>query len=240
MVAGRTIFRSRCVPSAGPPRVLIDGHNNCKIGREVRKGPWRGCRVYTLTLEERATCPRSCHVYAECYGNAMPFARRHAADAALIPAIDRDLVRLARYHPAGVVVRLHILGDFFSLDYLRAWICWMLLFPRLRVFGFTAHAPDSAIGSVVAQMNEQWPDRWVIRFSGPPDTPLAPRQATTIWRKSTASVESEGIICPAQTRASTSCTTCGLCWAPAAAGKRIVFVGHGRRKAWGNVNAAAV
>ena len=42
----------------------------------VTKGRWRGYPVFTLTLEERATCPSYCEQWDECYGNNMPFGAR--------------------------------------------------------------------------------------------------------------------------------------------------------------------
>jgi len=160
----------------------------------------------------------------------MPFARRHVIDADFIPRLDAEMARLLHVHAGGIVVRLHIPGDFASIDYLRAWLAWMVLHPRLHVFGFTAHSRDSAIGSVIDQMNAQWPDRWAIRFSVPPDAAPGALQATTIWRQPEGHRVPEGVICPAQTGATEACATCGLCWAPAASGQRIVFIGHGMRR----------
>lgn len=62
IVAGRSIFHAKGVRSvAESGNVLVSGHSNVKIGRDVRKGWARGYWIYTLTLEERATCPRTCH-----------------------------------------------------------------------------------------------------------------------------------------------------------------------------------
>jgi len=58
--SGRTIFPSRVFDADEVQHILKSGHQNRKIGRDVRKGPRRGWPIYMLTLEERATCPRSC------------------------------------------------------------------------------------------------------------------------------------------------------------------------------------
>ena len=58
--AGRTIFASRVYAPDEVARVLKDGHQSRKIGRTIAKGHRRGWPIFTLTLEERATCPRSC------------------------------------------------------------------------------------------------------------------------------------------------------------------------------------
>ena len=36
------------------------GHNSAKVGGRAIRGRWKNLPIYTLTLEERATCPRSC------------------------------------------------------------------------------------------------------------------------------------------------------------------------------------
>lgn len=56
LVEGRTIFPSTVVAPADSPRLLVSGTNQRKIGRIVSKGRWKGFPLYTLTLEERATC----------------------------------------------------------------------------------------------------------------------------------------------------------------------------------------
>jgi hypothetical protein len=73
---GRTIFPTT-VNEVGNPRLkrlLKGGENSRKIGKTVAKGKLKGFPIFTLTLEERATCPRTCEVFDACYGNGMPYA----------------------------------------------------------------------------------------------------------------------------------------------------------------------
>lgn len=123
IVAGRSVFHAKGVKAvAEVGNVLVSGHSNVKIGRDVRKGWARGYWIYTLTLEERATCPRTCHHWATCYGNNMPYAKRvdHTDRGALEAAIRRDVERLLGVRDrVGVMVRLHALGDFYSAPYVR-------------------------------------------------------------------------------------------------------------------------
>ena len=196
----------------------------------VLKGPWRGKPIYQLTLVERETCPKTCDLWAECFGNAMPLARRHRYTPELVRVLDRELKQKATDHPQGFVVRLHVLGDFPDLAYARQWGAWMATIPELRVFGYTHHREWSEIGRLISALGAFHPDRWAIRFSVPPQQVPAPFQATTIWRQPEAARVPEGIVCPAQTHKTAACATCGLCWAPAAAGQRIVFIGHGLRR----------
>ena len=87
---GRTLFPSTVVHASLSPRVLIDGVNQRKIGRKVTKGRWTGMRIFTLTLEERATCPRACQQWDSCYGNNMPYARRHIGGAEFEAKLDAE------------------------------------------------------------------------------------------------------------------------------------------------------
>lgn len=225
----RTLFPSTVVEAAASPRILVSGHNSSKIGAKVMKGPWAGFPIYTVTLEERATCPTSCALLRECYGNAMPFARRHVHGPDLIEALNRELRAKARKHRGGFAVRLHVLGDFPNEDYLLSWFRWMNCIPQLHVWGYTAHQADSAIGAYVLRGNTTWPGRWVFRTSVEPNAPANAAQATTIWRADARGRQHEGIVCPAQTGDTDACATCGLCWAPAAMRERIVFIGHGKK-----------
>jgi hypothetical protein len=130
---------------------LVSGHNSAKIGARIRKGPWRGFPIYTLTLEERATCPSTCTLWRECYGNAMPFARRHEHGPMLIDYLECEIAQKARMHPKGFAVRAHVLGDFWSEEYVREWHRWVAAVPQLHVWGYTAHKVDSEIGRATSR-----------------------------------------------------------------------------------------
>ena len=94
LTEARTVYPSRVFAPSERERVLISGHSNAKIGTAVTKGPWKGFRIYTLSLEERATCPSSCANWDTCYGNAMGMAVRFKHGPDLIRALDRDLAAL--------------------------------------------------------------------------------------------------------------------------------------------------
>ena len=55
-----------CMDKSEFENVLKCGRNNSKIGGDVLVGRLRGARIFTLTLEERATCPRSCAMWRAC------------------------------------------------------------------------------------------------------------------------------------------------------------------------------
>lgn len=230
VIEGRTIFRSTVIDPEAAPRLLVSGHNHGKIGRKIRKGPWRGLPVYCLTLEERATCPRSCHLWRECYGSAMHMARRHRPGPELEALLGAELADLAEQHARGFAVRLHILGDFYSVRYAARWAVWLCWLRPLHIFGFTAHPDGSPIADLIERMNGRWPDRCAIRFSRARPSGQA-MEATTIWHHPEGPKVGTALVCPAQTGRTACCATCGLCWHPAMAAKPIAFIGHGKRGA---------
>lgn len=200
----RSIFPSRVFAPDEIGRLLKSGHNSRKIGKEVRKGARRGWPIYTLTLEERATCPRSCNVWGECYGNSMQAAERLTPGPGLEEALAHELADLQRNHPAGFMVRLHVLGDFYSAGYVEFWRRALDDFPALHIFGFTARLPGTEIGDALWELAEARWDRFAIRFSGAG----LPTKSSEIWESST---DSHAVLCPAQTGSTDCCATCMLC-----------------------------
>ena len=231
VIEGRTLFPSTVVQpmpanSDGTGGVLVSGHNNPKIGRRVEKGAWTTFPIYTLTLEERETCSRSCHHWRTCYGNNMHLARRHQWGQALEDVLDDELAMLQGEHPDGFVVRLHVLGDFYSEDYVRRWRGWLARFPALHCYGYTAWPPATPIGRAVRDLAvERW-DRFAIRLSLP-RRGHGHREAVAVWNwPPTVEELDDAILCPAQQHATETCGTCGLCWSTT---RNIAFAVHGRR-----------
>lgn len=208
VMEGRTLFPSSV--KEGQLKLLKSGDNSRKIGSHVTKGKWAGMPIFTLTLEERATCPRSCLHWRDCYGNHMHWAHRQKHGTFLEAQLERELKCLQYEYPKGFLVRLHVLGDFYSRGYIKKWYGWMLDLPALHVFGFTAHRPDTEFGRLMLKIRNTIPRRWWIRFSHSDDL---------TWL-STGEI---GITCPMQTGKTDCCGTCGLCWT---ARKPIRFLVH--------------
>lgn len=225
VLEGRTLFPSTVIDPKDSPALLISGANSRKLGDRVTKGPWSGFPIYQLSLEERATCPESCHHWTTCYGNGMQLARRHKNNENLIPYLRAELTDLQDEFPLGFVVRLHVLGDFYSVEYVQAWQDFLDEFPALRIFGYTAWPKDSQIGKLTYKSTQERWERFAIRFSS--EEPQA-QGATTIWRMPEDDNVREGIVCPAQTGKTDCCGSCGLCWAVSAKETPIVFIAHGR------------
>lgn len=219
-VEGRTLFPGRvAVPSASAP-VLRSGHHNRKIGAWVEKGRWAGMPIYTLTLEERATCPRTCRHWGDCYGSSMNWPVRNAAGPELEARLAVELAQLQARYPTGFVVRLHVLGDFASVAYVQRWLGWLGQFPALRVFGYTARQPDDPIGALLRDASDRLWDRFAIRLS---NGGASERGATTIYRAPASPRVDGAIVCPAQTGRTDCCATCALCWGMR---QNIVFLAH--------------
>ena len=217
---GRSIFKNKGVkPPSEMKRLLVSGHSNVKIGRDVRKGKlFRGYWIYTLTLEERATCPRTCHHWETCYGNNMPWATRVEHGPALMRALEvelRDL--LAKRGRVGILVRLHALGDFYSVEYVHFWRRMLDTFPNLAIFGYTARRGDPI---AYALQGMQWThgDRFRIRWS---DGGLA--QNCTVSVRTEGEAPADSFTCPEQTGKTACCATCGLCWNTS---KNVAFLEH--------------
>lgn len=227
----RTIFPTTVKTPCESERLFVSGHNNPKLGAVVTKGRFAGRPIYHLTLEERATCPRSCLQWATCYGNGMHMARRHDhRDPNFLAFVEAELWGLWRAHPDGFMVRLHTLGDFYSVEYVDFWRNALAHVGGLAVFGFSACLPDAAdpaereIGQAVAALAEAEWTRFAIRFS------RAEPQAQSSVVVLEPLVRDDVVMCPAQTEATTACATCGFCWSIAGRAKTVGFLLHGPKR----------
>jgi hypothetical protein len=240
VVEGRTLFPGNVVGPFSSPRLLVSGKNNPKTGATVMKGAWAGWPIYTLTLEERKTCPRSCAQWQGCYGNAMQWPRRNDAfHEDFIAALAAEVITVARQHPDGFVVRLHVLGDFYSARYVLVWAHLLRMLPNLHVYGYTARRVDrddaesrKTAAAIAVLTSTMW-DRFAIRTS---HTEAGAERAIVVDEDPKSP---DIIICPAQTEATEACATCGLCWAGAARSKTIAFLKHGLKTSRGRKPKAA-
>jgi hypothetical protein len=227
-VEARTLFPTT-VRDVAQERLLKDGEHSGKIGRRVRKGAWKGFPIFTLTLEERATCPTSCRHWGSCYGNNMPMARRWRHGEQLEWRLRREVAAIELDNPAGFVVRLHSLGDFYSIGYVAMWRELLERHAALHVFGYTAHVEpieDVIAYELALLVRDYWtrldPPRFAVRFSNAP-----------VYARSTITLEvpsqrpADAVICPAQWTPSgkkaQACATCALCWGST---KRVAFLQH--------------
>lgn len=208
--------------------ILKSGYNSSKIGKQITKGKWKGFAVYTLTLEERATCPLSCHHYRSCFGNSMQHAHRFAHGADLETRLIEEVHALGRKHPGGFAVRLHVLGDFYSVRYVQLWEMLLEEVPQFHAFGFSARWDcdrDPIAAALVRLVLKNW-DRFAIRFSNAPID-----ECSTVSIEHPKQKPDDAIICPQQLPTeefkrkakSICCGDCTLCWQSKT---RVAFIQH--------------
>jgi hypothetical protein len=154
-------------------------------------------------------------------GNGMRWADRVEAGPDLEWRLVREIALLDIDHPNGFCVRLHILGDFYSVAYVELWRKLLARHPSLNVYGYSARwdvkhdAIAAALGSLAADVGWR---RFAMRFS---DAPSVSRATVSIEHPLQA--PRDAIVCPEQIGKTESCSTCGLCWGTE---RRIAFIQH--------------
>jgi hypothetical protein len=209
-------------------RVLKPGASNRKLGWMVKKGPFRGMPIHSLTLEERQTCWEGCQNLDRCYGNNMHLAQRHAPGPELLKALEADLAVLSKKYPKGYVVRLHILGDFYSVDYVAFWQRMVERHPGMHVFGYTHWRHASDIGAALSDFGTRNGARVSLFRSDPTEAGDPLKGAVTVDYVpgvTHASLAAPGTVtCPFEDGRVKDCAHCGLCMSANKIG--ITFVDH--------------
>jgi len=180
--------------------LLKKGSSNKKLGFKITSKKWKGKRMYSLTLVERETCPTTCHHWDDCYGNNMPFAHRFK-NKNIDLLLEREIESLMLKHKEGIVIRLHVLGDFYSCEYVNFWEEMLIEHPKLCLFGYTARKEEAG----ETQSNSQTPFQ--------EDWSYAAEESFT----------GKSFDCPEQTGALKDCASCGLCWTTP---KTVRFISH--------------
>lgn len=220
LMEARTIYPTTVRHESQAKNGLKSGVHAGKIGGVVRKGRWKGMPIYTLTLEERATCPTSCRHWRSCYGNQMHLAERLRHGDDLLWRLEREIAWLELQNRDGFVVRLHVLGDFYSVDYVPFWERMLERHKALRIFGYTARVDyhGDPIAKALADLVQKNWARCAIRFSNADMDGCATVSIEHPFQK-----PADAIICPAQLGKTESCSTCALCWQST---RRIAFLQH--------------
>lgn len=186
--------------------ILKSVSDNKKMGKGsnlITKGKWSGMPMFQMSLEERATCSRDCQQWASCFANNMAFAHRiDHTHPEFIPTLDAELSALCHLYRHGVVVRPHVIGDYFSAEYAQWWMDQVERHKNLHLFGFTHWARSSDIGKIISHANES--DRVWIRFSDQGGEMSA--------NVAGGAFDNDGFQCPEQVGKTNSCLTCAACW----------------------------
>lgn len=214
---GRSLFPKNVKYAGEVGRLLKSGEHSRKLGSHIAKGALRGLPIYQLTLHERSTCPRSCRQWLSCYGNRMQWPRvaRIEPDDDLLPKLAHEIAALRAKHER-FMVRLHLLGDFYSVAYVNFWQAALAFNRGLHVFGYTAHR-SGKIATAIARMN-RGARCWIRTSDGDPGEFRA-----IVVENETHARALDAIVCPAQTGRTDCCGTCALCWATP---KTIAFLRH--------------
>jgi hypothetical protein len=140
IVNATTVFQ-KTIKGIDEVKSVLKLSANEKLGKKVTRGIWKDHIFLTLTLTERETCPMTCVHWKDCYGNGMRFAQRIKTDG-LMEQIDKELSEL---NPSkNYLIRLHVLGDFYSVEYVEFWNRMMDKYSNIKIFGYTAHAIDNS------------------------------------------------------------------------------------------------
>jgi hypothetical protein len=203
-------------------RSVLKQSKNKKLSKDklptIKKGKFAGYVIYTLTLEERATCPRYCYHWDDCYGNNMLFAHRIQHGPELEAALQKEVAELCATY-RGVIIRLHVLGDFYSVDYVAMWQSLLTKFDNLAVWGFTGYKPTSDIGLAIRAVRGSFGERFAVRFSNAPDLTFSANSAEISKPE-----KGRSVVCPEQTGAAESCAACTVCWS--APERQVLFLTH--------------
>ena len=201
---GRTIYTNNVFNNDTYKHNLLKISNNKKLGKFIVKGRHKNKPLYSLSLEERKTCPKSCFHWKTCYGNNMPFAHRFEGNDKLMLRLENEIKLLSKKHKEGILIRLHVVGDFFSVKYVRFWKRLLGIYTNISIFGYTARTPFSPIGKEIVNLrNKNW-DNFSVRFSNSV-MELSANSENLLGGK-------KGLICPEQLDKTKNCANCGLCW----------------------------
>jgi len=216
ILENRTMFQKNVISVANyNGNILKPAQNNTKVGKGkgiITKGPWKNFPLFTLTLEERKTCPKECHHYNDCFGNNMFRAHRYANDVHLIPRLRDEIASLDALYKS-FVVRLHILGDFYSVEYVQFWHQMLEKHSGLHIYGYTARNSGLIGKEILKSLIPH--ERVCIRFSV--DSNIIRGLDSNIFTPDLLAVDESVsniplLICPEQTEQTESCLTCGLCF----------------------------
>ena len=139
----------------------------------------------------------------------MPFAHRFST-IELLPKIEFEIHTLLIKHKEGIVIRLHVLGDFMTTEYVNFWERMLFDHPKLALFGYTGREETSDIGKAIWLLNTRYNDRCTIRFSR--SKAFTEGHYPSNLFAAEESFEGKSFDCPEQTGKLKDCASCGLCW----------------------------
>lgn len=179
-----------------------------------------GPNVWTWSLPAIATCPGATDgpdgCVSGCYATKGYYSYPSLQQALIkrwelseqadrfVALLSKELDRLAD----GTVIRIHASGDFFSVEYIRAWVELANLYSRLTFYAYTR---SWRVKELRAELNRL---RKLANVTIWASTDVETGRAPKGWHR--AHLESEfadGMIaCMEQVGTKENCGKCGLCW----------------------------
>ncbi len=201
---------------------------NDKLGRSI--WTWSMPAVTSCGPAPSEYCEQNC--YAIGFRRFPTAVRAHERNHALAgdpSRLRQELSRDLRTLRAGSIVRLHVAGDFFDVDYARAWLHLVSDFEHLTFFSYTRAWTDAAICRVLTQLRSRpnisiWASSdWTMR--APPVSWLEAR----VFRSIEDARDAGYTVCPEQLGMKPSCEACQICWrVPRNSRFRLAFIDHRR------------
>ena len=189
----------------------------------ISKGNTKVGRIPNLSLTPVESCPGMTEACVDCYAcaymrrftsTAVAYAKNLALcqDTGTDAGWKVDLIRfLSRTRPAAF--RIHVAGDFFSVEYVQAWAQICRMFPQTRFLAFTRSWRIPELRNALGQLR-RLPNVQTIascdRFAS-----AGPRG----WRrahmgKPTRATARKTVLCPGYGPKELTCDECGLCFKP--------------------------
>jgi hypothetical protein len=175
-----------------------------------------------VALREGTDCPQSCRFLRNGKCGAVNFqGLRFIPDRAFFAWAEYQIRVLLRDHPAGIVVRLHVAGDFPDDAYIAFWARMLRENPGLHVWGHFHHR-GSLRKLIEQRLNLAFPDQSCLRAS---EVDTGDLRAVTA--RSQADLKgTDAVACPAdlkhwvadasapggfRSKRRSTCDRCGLC-----------------------------
>lgn len=144
-------------------RILAIAEHNPKLGGDIERRGTAPSRV--VYLEEYGTCSDQCRFKRDgnCWGENSK-ADRFIVTEMFWTKVEHEIVILSLLHSRWFL-RLHGLGDFFSVEYVERWIALATKYEQMWVWGFTGRRRDSNIGHAIQSAMDRFGPRWRTLWS---------------------------------------------------------------------------
>jgi len=198
------------------------GKSAGKAGKynRITRGKYKGYRMYALTLVERETCSTACEHWHDCYGNNLYLAKRYRLD---LDRLKSDLDKLAQKEKGKFILRLHILGDFSTVEYIQFYLDSLVRYPDMVIFGYSRSWDNPELRPLLDQLQNH--NRVHLRYSGMKSETMTALSMDSDYTKKLVA-DKKAFVCPVQAGSKIdACMDCGLCFNPRVS-TPVAFITH--------------